>query len=1405
MRRAFTLIEIFIVLTVIAILATAIVAYINPGARFAQMRDLKRRENLERIYSAVQNKLLSEEGVWQDCPEIPFEPTIIGKGEGKYDLYSCLIPKYLSQELYDPKDGDSTNTQYEIWRTGLGEIGLRAKSENPPGYIIVGALPNLAIVTTLEPKNITDVSADTGGKVHYQGDSEVTERGIVFSTQARSTVQDNKISAGSGLGEFEVILSNLEPETTYYVRAYAINQSGVSYGPEYSFKTQTPTIPRIRTLDPTDIKVHSATLNGKILSLGQYPVVKVYFQYRKEGESGWPGQTSKISFGQTGNFSQTVSGLDAETNYEFRAMGDYADGTAEGEIKKFTTLSSNPVVKTEKVANITYNSAILYGNLVSLGIYSQVNVFFLYKKASETSWIQTNVITKNSPGEFSIQVSLDPLTDYQFKAVASYDGKTVEGDVLSFSTPEIPPPSVETSDATSQVQPGLLKVTLKGNLISLGGYNSIQGYFRYRKKGETNWLETSKQTLTKTGYFTQDLTNLQLNTEYEFEALAGYDGKVASGGVSSFVTPTGDVQVESREAEIISPTSAKIKGELVSLGVYTEAWVYFRYQKLGEANWYQTQKLKMTSPGTFSATLTNLESNTSYRFYALADYDDGKTAQGYVLQFTTPKRTVTVLTLDASNITIESATLNGKLTDLGDYSKVNVYFKWRKSGTTNWQETSKKEMTNIGEFSANISGLEINTSYEFKALADYDGKTAEGDVKTFTTPKEGVKVQTNQATKIESDSAVLNGKVTYIYGYSSCDVYFRYRKTGSENWFQTPSQTLYGTEAFSYTISNLTENTQYEFEAVASYAGGTKFAYGGILNFTTLALVKIETSPATEISHFEATLNGNLTSLGSFSQAQVYFEYRKQGETTWNSTSKTTKTTTGTFSSHLTSLSSNTTYEFRARADYQNPNTGRNYSSFGTILTFTTPKVPVSVETLTLDKNDYTGDTATLRGRVSSLGDYPSAQVFFRYRQPGTPWYQTQKATLTSPANFSAQISGLSPNTQTEYQALAQYDSNIASGNILTFTTDPPEFRVETRAATNIACGSATLNGEVTSLGTAHSAQVYFRYKRDIDANWSETPKITLSTKTAFSQNISTLGGNTYQFKARADYTGGSWEGSTLSFTSSGYNLGGACYPYRRPVTINNTQNSNNLTNYQVLVTLDTASLISAGKMRSDCGDIRFTDSDGSTLLNYWIESGCNSGSTRIWVKVPSIPANSSKTIYVYYGNSSATSQSNPTATFIFFDDAEQNYGNWESIQGRWHRESGSNCRYQGSYGWAYSSGCLGGYSDYENASLQSKAFNLPSNTRIEFYSRGYTESCCDYLYFEISYNGGSSWSNLWSNRGSWSWSLTALTPSSSSNTKIRFRFYSDHSVTYSGVAFDYLKIRAYTSPEPTTSVGAEQ
>lgn len=119
---------------------------------------------------------------------------------------------------------------------------------------------------------------------------------------------------------------------------------------------------------------------------------------------------------------------------------------------------------------------------------------------------------------------------------------------------------------------------------------------------------------------------------------------------------------------------------------------------------------------------------------------------------------------------------------------------------------------------------------------------------------------------------------------------------------------------------------------------------------------------------------------------------------------------------------------------------------------------------------------------------------------------------------------------------------------------------------------------------------------------------------------------------------------------------------YRIPITITE-QSGNDLTDYQVLVNINTLSLINAGKMKSDGGDIRFFDSDGVTSLSYWIESGLGTSTTRIWVKIPSIPADGQKTIYMLYGNQQASSRSDATSVFDFygdFDDAD--ISNWYSV-----------------------------------------------------------------------------------------------------------------------------------------------
>ncbi|MEA1886066.1 MAG: fibronectin type III domain-containing protein [Bacteroidota bacterium] len=86
--------------------------------------------------------------------------------------------------------------------------------------------------------SITNESAKCEGEVSDHGASPVIERGICYSTDELPTVDDNKVTEGSGLGLFIVVLDNLVPNTTYYYRAFAINDEGISYGEELSFTTQ---------------------------------------------------------------------------------------------------------------------------------------------------------------------------------------------------------------------------------------------------------------------------------------------------------------------------------------------------------------------------------------------------------------------------------------------------------------------------------------------------------------------------------------------------------------------------------------------------------------------------------------------------------------------------------------------------------------------------------------------------------------------------------------------------------------------------------------------------------------------------------------------------------------------------------------------------------------------------------------------------------------------------------------------------------------------------------------------------------------------------------------------------------------------------------------------------------------
>ena len=114
-------------------------------------------------------------------------------------------------------------------------IFLTSCSKNPQNSITPKVVP---ILNTTTVSAIDVSSASSGGNITSDGGSVITTRGVVWSTASNPTVSLNtKAIDGTGLGNFSSSIKGLTANTKYYLRAYATNSVGTSYGSEVSFVT----------------------------------------------------------------------------------------------------------------------------------------------------------------------------------------------------------------------------------------------------------------------------------------------------------------------------------------------------------------------------------------------------------------------------------------------------------------------------------------------------------------------------------------------------------------------------------------------------------------------------------------------------------------------------------------------------------------------------------------------------------------------------------------------------------------------------------------------------------------------------------------------------------------------------------------------------------------------------------------------------------------------------------------------------------------------------------------------------------------------------------------------------------------------------------------------------------------
>ena len=106
--------------------------------------------------------------------------------------------------------------------------------DNPTQNPTQNAAPT---VTTASVSILNSTSATLGGSISNDGGSNISDRGVCYGVTPNPTIANSKVQIGTGTGSFSTNVMGLQPNTRYYVRAYASNTVGLSYGNEQNFTT----------------------------------------------------------------------------------------------------------------------------------------------------------------------------------------------------------------------------------------------------------------------------------------------------------------------------------------------------------------------------------------------------------------------------------------------------------------------------------------------------------------------------------------------------------------------------------------------------------------------------------------------------------------------------------------------------------------------------------------------------------------------------------------------------------------------------------------------------------------------------------------------------------------------------------------------------------------------------------------------------------------------------------------------------------------------------------------------------------------------------------------------------------------------------------------------------------------
>lgn len=386
--------------------------------------------------------------------------------------------------------------------------------------IIITTLDGLAVVKTDSINNVTATGFTAFGTVVSDCDIPVTARGFCYSTSQYPTIEDEHTIVGKGLGSYMGNIRNLNLGMTYYVRAYATNETGTSYGKQISVTTQDG-LPVVKTTTATSTAT-TISMQGEVIETWGYNVTERGFVYSQQNAQPTTDDL-KVNAGKgTGVFNFTIQNLEPESQYYLRAYAINENGTSYGNTIRVMTTDGKASVSLGTITDITAQSASSLISVTKLGGASNLQSCGLCWSTDANPTINDSIVEANgkqlNTNYTCIMSKLIPNTTYYVRAYATTDVATNYSAQKSFKTKD-GLPTVETLDVGENLT--ITSAISGGNITDDGGFPITERGVCWSTFPYPTTSDNKTSDGTGSGYYSSTITGLNLqSTTYYIRAYA---------------------------------------------------------------------------------------------------------------------------------------------------------------------------------------------------------------------------------------------------------------------------------------------------------------------------------------------------------------------------------------------------------------------------------------------------------------------------------------------------------------------------------------------------------------------------------------------------------------------------------------------------------------------------------------------------------------------------------------------------------------------------------------------------------------------------------------------------------------------------------------------------------------------